>query len=330
MYRYIGADEACNIICGGKEFALIVHTNADGDAFGSALAMSRIIMALGGHADIISPEKPAEIYLPFLTFPVYTPDKAEPSKYDRVIALDVAAPVQLGRVRSVFEGKIDLVIDHHGKGELVSDGYVRPDAAATAEVIYELISVLQGRALLPPIWPELASALYFALSADTGCFRFPNTTVRAMNVGARLIEAGADNGEINRLLYMCKPIEELEAQRIVLNNLSFAFGGRFAYVLLDNNVKNGIDTQYFTTAVEIARSVKGVSVSAAIKEQEEKGGVYKLSMRSNGVDVSEICAVFGGGGHKNASGATIEAESAENILNMLLPEVGKALEGSIS
>ena len=194
------------------------------------------------------------------------------------------------------------------------------DAAATAEIVYELLS-----AAGVDITPTIADCLYTGLSTDTGCFRFSNTTARTHEIAAKLIAAGASLIQLNGILFESKSRSRLAIERLALESLEYSFGGRCATIFLTKEqiAQTGADTTDIEGITSLPRNIEGVQVGITIRQQP--AGSYKVSVRTvPEVDAAEICAHLGGGGHRQAAGCELLG-SLDNAKSALLTEVEKAL-----
>ncbi len=328
-FRSLTAEEAAHRLCSMRDTLLLCHTSPDGDTLGSAMALKKLLCALGGGAEIAAPDKAPDALLPLVPERILAPDEIDPSRYSSVVCVDVASRSQLGALAPLFEGRIDLMLDHHEKSERLADYCTVPEAAAVGEIVFEIAEILRGEGWFAG-WPAgMAENLYLSLSSDTGCFRYSNTTPKAHRIAARLLEAGCDGAAINHLLYESRSPEELEAERITLQNVRLLLGGRFCAALLSHAVRGGLASEYFSAAIDTVRSVRGVAVAAAIKEKDGESGVFKISLRSDGsVNVSDLCALFGGGGHARAAGCSMQG-TGEEVLSRLTDAVRAALERSL-
>lgn len=324
-YRALSPEEVCATLCEPRPTLILFHRNPDGDAVGSAFALKRTLDALGSPAWCVSPnEVPRR--LRFLAdgeqksvLPAAIP---ESFAHARVICVDVAAPSQLGEMREQFEGKVDLMIDHHAGGTPFADHYILPTAAATGEILYAAVRSLRdaGKLAADHIVNE---RLYAAISSDTGCFRFSNATATTHRIAAELIESGIDAAEINHLLFESNSLEQVKAEGAAISNLGFAANGKIGYVMFPYSLKSalGVDEEHLDTLIDIPRSVEGVRIAFSIR-QPSPDGIFRVSVRAScDYDVSALCAKFGGGGHKRAAGCTIEAESIETVLKNLLDAI---------
>ncbi len=312
-----------------KKTLIIFHTRPDADAIGSAFALRELLRVMGVPVYCACADDLPE-GLAFLA------DGAQGSvlldddmiiDYERIVSVDSASPSQLGALFGRLRKDVDIMIDHHANGTVYADHYIDPDAAATGEIIYELAEILLQSGAIDEIPVRTLNCIYAAISADTGGFRYSNTTPKAMCIAAELIEGGVDFASINTELYDSKSLVQLRAESAGIENIELYFDGRVSAILFPYESKQsiGAENEHLETLIDIARSVRGVEVAFVVK-QSERGAPYRVSMRSVGqVDVSRICQHFGGGGHKCASGCTVDAESAETVRDMILKELARIM-----
>lgn len=304
---------------------ILFHRGPDADAVGSAFAMKRILSDLGSRAFCVSADEvPAR--LRFLTDgeqESVLPD-AIPEDFDvaRIISVDTASPSQLGALWELYEGQIDLMIDHHGMGEPYADHYIRPDAAATGELMFDLVKHLatEGRV---EITDGLCTNLYAAISSDTGGFRFSNVTPDTHLRAAELIASGIDCAKINQKLFDTKTIEQLRAQAAGISNLRTFADGRVAVITFPYALKAalGLKDEHLDSLVDVARSLMGTQIAISIRQPGTEG-IFRASVRSScDYDVSALCAVFGGGGHQKAAGCTITAADMDAAVDKLIAAI---------
>ena len=296
---------------------VLLHKRPDADAVGSALALRLWLEAMGSPAYCICADDMPE-HLAFLGEGLQNSllISTLPQGFEqaRIIAVDTASPAQAGELFPDFEGKFCLMIDHHGTGTPFADHYVVSDAAASGEIVLELI-LASGVALTR----QMATLLYAAISADTGCFRYSNTTKATHLRAARLVEEGIDTAEINRLLYEAKSLSLLKAEKAGFERLHFYREGRVAVLTFPYALQQSLELkeEHLGTLVDVARCVCGVEIAAAIRETATPN-TYRVSMRANvNFDVAAVAATFGGGGHTRAAGATLIASSPEEAEEML-------------
>ncbi len=329
-FQKLTLDAAAARIRGGVDTLILFHRHPDGDAVGSGFALKLIVEAMGCHA-LCACEDEIPERLRFLTEGLQASILREnlPAGFEpaQILAVDTASPAQMGTLYETYAGRIDLMIDHHGKGEMYTDGWISPASAATGEMILELAHALMETGHLTAIPPEANRLLYAALSSDTGCFRYSNATPSAHRAAAELLEAGFDAADLNHRLFAVKSEKLLLAEKLGFDRLHRFADGRIGIVDMPAAVKaaHGLSDEHLDTLVDVARSLAGVEVAVAIRQPDE-GPTYRVSMRSScAVDVSAICAAFGGGGHIKAAGCTIVCDGG---MDAVVQMVAEAIEKS--
>ncbi len=325
-YQALDADALLARLKEKRDTLILFHRNPDADAVGSAFALKQLLTLLGSRAFCLCPD-PVPERLRFLCQDeqagvAFEDIPADFSPSARVISVDSASPSQLGSLYARFEGRIDLMIDHHGAGETYADSYIRPTFAATGEILFDLATRLESEGQIK-LTKSICVLLYAAISADTGCFRFSNVTPKTHLRAAALMEYGIDCAEINHRLYDSNSMEQLRAQAAGIANLRLCHNGALAIIPISYAMREelGLSDEHFSILVDVARSVLGVQVAVSIRQPSAEG-LFRVSMRSSSdYDVSAICAKFGGGGHKKAAGCTIQAETIEDVVARLVAEI---------
>ncbi len=318
-------DDAIAFMREGDRFLVVSHVQPDGDAISSTLVVGWLLRHFGKQAVMIN-EGSVPVRLDFLEFAASITNYSQqpPTEiYDRVIAVDCADYRRIGLVSGIFsEGVALLNIDHHP----TNDGFgavnvIRTDAAATVEILYDL---MEHAGISPD--KEAAAAIYTGLLTDTGGFRYSNTTPRVMNVASRMLAEGVSGHWIaNHLLERMTKPQFLLLQR-GLNALTFSDDNQIAWVYISvaDMAQTGAIGDDLEGLVNYALNVEGVEVGILFKETEN--GQVKVSMRSSGkADVSAIAQLFGGGGHVRAAGCRID-EARPDAISNLINAVRKALE----
>ena len=291
------------------------HRNPDGDAIGSAVATVRYLRAMGVDAALLSPDGiPAR--LAFLTegVPLF---EGTPSE---IVTVDVASMAQAGGGAALIEAaETVLAIDHHALCTPFCPHYVRPEAAAVGEVLYDLFS--EGGAVALP--PEIAEPLYAAIASDTGSFRFRNVRSATLYATAALLETGIDAAEISRRLFDLRTERELNAMAYAIMGTRLSYEGRLAVlpIALSDIRAIGCEESDFDAVIDTLRTRVGVEVAAVIRERSD--GTVRLSLRTTGADAAALCASFGGGGHKVAAGCTLPVKTAEEGFELLMKEADR-------
>ena len=312
-----------------RQLLLTTHENPDGDALGSLLAMHWILEQLG--KDSVMFMSPDEFPLPFeyryMTFEGLL--GAPPDDIDErvVVFLDCG---NIDRMPVDFlrrDGMHILNIDHHHDNTRFGTvNLVVPDASCTAEIVFGI-----ARELGAEITPRIADALYVGLVTDTGKFMYENTTPASHRMAADLIEAGADPHRVYRRLYEDLPFRRLQLLSRALQSVARYDDGALTVATLtrrDFEETGALETDS-EGIVDHMRAVEGTKVAALVRELlgDDRRGWSKVSLRATDgtVDVSKIARSLGGGGHRQAAGASTEL-SVEQIVAVLRDQVAQQLD----
>lgn len=296
------------------------HVDPDPDCLGSMLALEWGLTRLGKQVAMVSsdPVREESRFLPGADRVRQAP--APPA--DALIIVDCDSS-RIGAVRKqLSQYEYVYNIDHHvtntGEGAL---HYVDPQAAATGEIIFRLLTDHWRL----PLDATAATNLYAALMADTGSFRYSNTTAATLHIAAQLVAAGAKPDEIAGSFYDDTSWNALMLLKLSLDTLAKSADGRVAWMVVTRDMlaQAGAVDDDSSGFVQYPRSIRGVEAALLLRELAD--GQTRVSLRSRGrVDVSAVAAAFGGGGHPGASGCTINAPISE-ALDRLLAELSKAM-----
>ncbi len=301
-------------------FAIIGHANPDGDCIGSCLGLWHILCALG---------KKAAVKIGFEDYPnnlkfLWTPESvSESTAFDAYIALDCAGEDRLSCCSDRFSACPNtLCIDHHrtNKG-FASVNAVFPEAAAAGEIIYNLAAELLGDKLDI----KTAECIYTAIVSDTGGFKYSSTTGNTMRAGASLLDMGIDSVGIYKKLFDTYTQKQIEIISDVAGTLTTHFGGRVCVISITDELLagKGMRPDDADFLVSLPRAIEGSEVGVFLKK---RGDCVKVSLRSGeNVDVSEIAASLGGGGHMRAAGITIEG-NLEQVKGIILNKLSELFD----
>lgn len=298
--RMITLSEVATLLNENDNIHILTHRYPDGDTLGSAFALCYVLRTLGKNCNVkVCGNVPSKFS--YLVENYADQDFA----CDFVVSVDVAAPSLLGELQQQYEGKIDLCIDHHGSNSMVADNiFVDATCAAASEIIFVLIKALKCE-----ITKDIANAIYTGVSTDTGCFCYTNTTAQSHHIAAELIDLGCDMAMINRINFETKTRAKLKMERMVYDTMEFYCGGKCAiiYTTLQMQKLLGVGDDEMEGLASIPRQIEGVKMGITMREKED--GTFKVSVRTNdGINASEFCARFGGGGHVAASGCSIKGD----------------------
>lgn len=301
------------LLRGNDDILILTHKRPDGDTLGSAAALCSALRRLGKTAHLYKNPQITENYMRYVS------DYIEPEGFKPryTVAVDLA---DIGLFPENFEGEVQLCFDHHPSNSGYADEtLVWSDKASCGELILELIKTLCGN-----VTETEASLLYIAVSTDTGCFVYGNTTAETHITAAELIGLGADYRELNRELFRMSSAARLKLEGYIFAGLHSYRDNKIniATVTLDMMESAGATENDCDDLAALAGRVRGSRVSVTIRELE-KGKKCKVSVRTGlEVNASELCAMFGGGGHIMAAGCTMDC-SVEEAERLLLEAIDK-------
>ena len=288
--------ECAGILRTHDNFAIVTHRRPDGDTVGSAATLCMGLRQLGKNAHILKNPEITPKYAPL--HHGLTKEQAEEG--DFVLTVDVASGNMLPDCFK--ELTFDLRIDHHGSATSFTPvELVEPGAAACGEIVYRVLTEMGAELDIP-----MANALYTAISTDTGCFRYANTTSDTFAVAAACAKAGAEVFQINQALFETNSLARLQVQSWMLRNARFLQDGQVAICPLPKAVEEqfGAKEDDLDNISGFPRTIEGVKLAVTIREEGTEK--VKMSVRAvPGQDAAALCAKFGGGGHKGAAGASM-------------------------
>lgn len=309
------AQECSQLLLSKNNILIITHTNPDGDTLCSAAALCSALRRAGKRANLFRNPAVTTKYMPHVE--KYFAPKSFRSKY--IVSVDVATEKMFAEG---FDGAIDLCIDHHptnshyAKKELVC-----PDKAACGEIVLAVIKEMCGG-----ITQEEADLLYIAVTTDTGCFQYLNTNAATFRAAAELLEYGADTGMVNVKFFRKASRARLKLEGMIYSTMGFYRDGKISVAIITKEMlrQAGASEEDCDDLAGLAGRAEGASVNITIRERDN--GSSKVSVRTGrDVSSSDICAVFGGGGHAMAAGCTIDCppEKARDMLLAVIDEVWK-------
>ena len=288
---------------------ILTHVRPDGDTVGCAAALCAGLRRLGKTAYLLPNPELTRTSEPYFQ-PYAAPADFQP---DHVVSTDVATLDLLPENARAYADRIDLAIDHppsftaFGRANLV-----RPQAAACGELIYDLL------AALGPITKEMALPLYVAVSTDTGCFAYANTTDYTHAVAAACIRTGIDYRTVNKVFFRTKSRKRMQLEGSMLSACEFYDKGRVAVLSVPMSLMERLEADE-TDAEDLSAlggQIEGVDCAITMRELQQD--VWKISLRTGDrINATAACSLLGGGGHAAAAGCTIPAPWAEAKRRML-------------
>jgi len=308
---------AATFIREGDDFLVVSHLSPDGDAISSTGAIGLLLKSLGKTYTLINEGRTPEKYESLLAAQPIVDYSASPPnrRFQRIIAVDCADFARIGDVHQAFEERASLLnIDHHPTNDLYgTHNLVKPHAAATVEIIFELAETLGVE------WTkELATCVYAGLLTDTGGFRYANTTPAVFAIAERMLRYGAEGASLAERLLETMSYAQVLLLKETLSTLSFSSDKRIAWVCvsLETLKRLGAADEDSEGLVNVPRNVFGVEVGMLFKQKSED--TVKVSLRSAGkVDVARLAKSFGGGGHVRAAGCTINGTLDEAVRRLV-------------
>ena len=301
-------------------FLILTHVRPDGDTVGCAAALCGALRQIGKTAYVLANPELTATCADYVTC-YHAPEDYIP---ECIVSTDVASLGLLPENAAPYRKHIDLAIDHHPSSEgFAKAACLQSDKAAAGEIIYALVCALGV------MTPQVATALYCAVSTDTGCFVYNNTTANTHRVAAALIEAGCDVQGVNKRHFRTKSQARIALESAILSAVEYHDSGRIAVVTVPQALLRSVGAGA-DDAEEIA-SMAGVieGVDCALTIRELAGGESKISLRTGArINATEACRLLGGGGHAQAAGATLNCSleeakrrALEAIAQVALPDV---------
>jgi bifunctional oligoribonuclease and PAP phosphatase NrnA len=293
----------CDEIRRRERFVISSHVRPDGDSIGSQLAMAFALGALGKHVEVVNRDA---VPSPLMAFPgvpsIRVADRIA-GAFDAAIVMECSEPRRTGL--EGLEHYFVINIDHHpGNTDYGAVNWFDGSAAACAEMVFDIVG-----ALGVPLSLEIATHVYMGILTDTGSFHYSNITPRTFDICRRLVEAGVDPPKVARSIFDSNTLGRLKLFGSVLSSIELEHGGRLAVVCVDRAMAAASGGTYDDTEglINLPLTVRDIQAAVFFKEIDTHD--YRVSMRSKGdVDVCAVAKMFGGGGHKNASGCSVAGQ----------------------
>jgi len=289
------------------------HTNPDGDAIGSLLAMGLCMGKLSKSVCFYNESKIPAVYqfLPAVDRVTHHVDDFQ--AFDTAVVLDCGDIRRTGRLfKRIARIPMVVNIDHHvtntGFGKL---NWVDTAACASAAMVYALINALHIE-----IDIAMATAIYTGILTDTGSFRFSNTNRAAFQICEEMISRGVNASTVARHVYGTYSMGRIKLLNLALDSIEISKNGKLSLMTLTQDMlsETGTEPEDIDGLIHYAKRIQDVKLAVLLHEQKSRGNGYDMarpfhvSLRSDGsIDVAAIAASFGGGGHCNAAGFVIES-----------------------
>ncbi len=296
--------EIAEAIRTGQTFLISSHTNPEGDAIGSVLALSLGLKSLGKEVEVLNQDPVPEMLMFLPGVEDIVPQVRSSTRFDVAFVLDCGSQDRLGNtVQGVNQAGKIINIDHHtGNSHFGHFNLVDPAASSTAEIIYDLF-----RAIPIEFTKPVAENIYTGILTDTGSFRYSNTSAKAFTVAKACLLAGVDPWKLAEKIYETQPLARLRLLKLALATLEVTEDGRIGFMTVSRKMmaESGASAGLTEDFINYPRSLKGTEVALLFREISSEE--YRISLRSRGtIDVAKIAREFRGGGHPNAAGCTLE------------------------
>jgi phosphoesterase RecJ-like protein len=310
-------------VAGARSFCVVGHVRPDGDCIGSQLALALALQNEGKRVSCWN-EDAVPQKLRFLDTEKLFEKPRGGEKFDCVIATDCASYERLGKAgQHIGDRKLFINIDHHTSNTRYADiNWVMGKEPSCGELIYRLI-----RAANWPITKPIADCLFTAVSTDTGSFQYPSTRPATYHVAGDLVKRGANLAKICDEVYQSYSLQRVRLLRHVYNSFRLTHNDQVAWFWLKQKdfARTGAERNDTEGLIEHIRDIEPVVVACAFEELDPH--LVRISLRSkNGkVNVNEIAAEFGGGGHPAAAGARIPGNPV-STQRRVISAIKKALD----
>lgn len=294
-----------------RHIAIACHIRPDGDAIGSIVGMALSLQLSGKKVTVIS-EDGVPGNLAFLPgSEMVQTSKAEPLDIDVAIALDNATKERLGERTNIAFSAAPLLIniDHHGTNPRYGNlNYIDTVSPATGQIVYEFLSQ-HGF----PLNDAVRQNLFVAISTDTGSFQYSCTTAQTHRIVAEMMDAGLDTAELAKKVYQTHPFRRTQLLRVLLNEMKFTADRRLASwsLTLATQQEIGVEPGDTEGLIDAMRTIEGVVAAVMFEEGPDRKIRVSARSKDQRLNVSKICAEFGGGGHAMAAGARLPGPMAE-------------------
>ena len=317
--KRINLSEAAEFIRNCNNVHILIHMNPDGDCIGSGYSLQAVLTLLGKRSRVISVDPIPERF--HFLLPEQPEEEFEP---ENIISVDCADEKRFGSLQEKYAGKVQLCIDHHISNVFYAEQLLLEENASSAcEVLYKLYRHMQIQ-----FTEQIANCLYTGMATDTGCFKFSctgaDTHLFVSEIMREFPQIRYDL--INRTMFDIKTPGRIHAEMLMLGNMEYHLDNRCTIIWVTKKIceENHINDKDLEGLTSLPLQPDGVQVGITIREQND--GSYRISLRSaDYVNVSDICARFGGGGHIKAAGCQMKDLTADEVRQILLDAVAEAL-----
>jgi len=292
-------------------YLILSHRRPDGDTVGCAGALAQGLRNIGKTAFVLPNPEITPRYACFIEDYLASEDYIPA----HVIIVDTASTSLFPKNGDKYANSVSLCVDHHPSNTFYAQNTCLESLMASCgEVVFEILMELSGE-----ICAKTAECIYVAVSTDTGCFSFANTTSNTLRVASLAVAAGAPNRKLNRKLFRTKSRARIKIEGMVNSGLEFYFNDKVAISSITSEMMSaaGADEDDVDDIASIPGSIDGVLVGITMRELTSPQDC-KVSVRTSpAVNANAIAANFGGGGHAMAAGFSLDCPMSEGKLALL-------------
>jgi len=310
-------DRIINQLLSSNHILLASHTNPDGDAVSSTIAMGLLLAAIDKKITLYNESSIPAVYRFLPRVEMIENSINKDSDYDTAIIIDCSNLQRIGTAASMVNDISAIInIDHHiSNSQFGNFQLIDTSASSTAEIIYRLIKKM-GVA----IDKAIATSIYTGILTDTGSFRFSNTNQAAFAICREMVEKGVEPSDVARHVYGRYSFGRIKLLNLALDSIEMFHNGKLSIMTITQEMlnKTGTRAEDIDGLINYARRIEDVKIAALIHEKQngrnklKDSGEFHVSLRSDGtVDVAAIAATFGGGGHTTAAGFEVQSGLAE-------------------
>lgn len=292
---------------------LASHIHPDGDAIGSLIGMGLALQEWKKKIRAYNESPIPAVYQFLPSLHLISRNVGDISEFDTAVILDCSDLHRIGEAATdVAKIPVIINIDHHTTNTRFGNlQYIDPGASSTCEMIYRLISAMENTS----IDRGMAYSIYTGIMADTGSFRFSNTTPEAFDISHKMVLMGADPHKVAHHVYETISLNRIKLLNMLYDSIELSENGKLSIMTLTQNMlqTTGTMLEDVNGLINYAKQIENVKLAALLYERKrspgkKNGSHFHVSLRSEGaVNVAAIATSFGGGGHPNAAGFDIQA-----------------------
>lgn len=306
-----------DVLSRARYAAIVCHSNPDGDTLGGAFALSTALSKMDIQSDVLCKNVLPDNYK-FLSG-ISIINTFEKNKYDVIVFVDCAELALVGELIKDINLKEykTINIDHHGTNiEYADINYVDSSSSSASELVLDVI-----KELIVDVDASIAEYIYVGIVTDTGQFAHSYTSAKTHRNAAYLVEKGIDFSLIHKKAFKTISLSKALLQKIMLDSMTLFNENQVIISTLDKEdfIKSNAKVEDTDSLINILLSIKGTKIAILVRYNDDSS--CKISFRStDDIDISKVAKSIGGGGHKQAAGATFNGSILE-AQNKVLEEI---------